>query len=162
MTRGARSIFSKRLALTVVTTVIAVGSAMVGVVSPAFGQTAPAPASPAPAPALPDLPGRAAVAASAPRVGPRAPAPRPRSLSEAADRAAAPGEMRPERAVAPQIKIPLGKTPPPPSRSEAAVVAKGRARSVGGVDDAAARCEAIDDDKQRAACRAAPAAKPAR
>ena len=141
-----------RAALTVLTAVIALGGALLGAAGSAFGQSsAPAPTRAA----LPELPASAGAAASAPRVGPLAPArPRPRSLSEAADQASPPGELRPERPVTPQLSIPLGRTPP--------AAAPGPGRSVrpaaatpasGGVDDAAARSESLEGSKQRSACQ---------
>ena len=137
-----------RLAASAATTAIAVSCALVGVASSAFGQAS------APLASLPDLPTAAAKAASGPRVGPVAPAPRQRSLAETANRAAAPGDLRPERPVARQISVPLGKAPPPPSKAEAAVLRQGRPAVLGGVDDAAARCDSATDAKLRAACRA--------
>lgn len=140
-----------KLALSAATAVIAVGCALIGVASSAFGQAS------APLASLPDLPAPAANAGKAapgPRVGPVAPAPRQRSLAETANRAAAPGDLRPEHPVARQISVPLGKTPRPPSKAEAAVLRQGRPAVVGGVDDAAARCDSATDAKLRAACRA--------
>ncbi len=74
-----------------------------------------------------------------------------RSPEEAADRAAAPGKYRPERAVAPQLSIPFGKTEPrakPGTNAPRPVNPPPR----GGVDDAAARCSAETDSQARAAC----------
>lgn len=94
-----------------------------------------------------------ASAASAPV--PAAPAgPRLRSPAETGNRAAAPGDLRPERPVTPQISIPFGKLPPPP-KGEAGAARRGNpAAPSGTVDDAAARCESQVDDQLRAACRA--------
>jgi hypothetical protein len=135
-----------RIALAAATTAIAIGGALVGVSTSAFGQAS------APAQALPELPG---AAASGPRVGPVAPrttAPRQRSLAEAANRATAPGSLQPERPVTRQITVPLGRTAPAPA--ESATLRRGQPRAGSGVDDAAARCDAVLDVKQRAACRA--------
>ena len=137
-----------RLAPSAATTAIVVGCALIAVASSAFGQAS------APLASLPDPPAAAAKAAPGPRVGTVAPAPRQRSLTETANRAAAPGDLRPEHPVARQISVPLGKTPPPPSKAEGAVLRQGRPAVVGGVDDGAARCDSAADAKLRAACRA--------
>ena len=80
--------------------------------------------------------------------------PRMRSPAETGNRAVAPGDLRPERPVTPQISIPFGKLPPPP-KAEAGAVRRGNpAAPSGTVDDAAARCESQVDDQLRAACRA--------
>lgn len=100
------------------------------------------------------LPGRPASGASAPAA--TAPnGPRLRSPSETGNRATAPGELRPERPVAPQISIPLGKKLPPPTRREERAVRHGQPVA-GAVDDAAARCESQTDERIRAACRVKP------
>ncbi len=96
---------------------------------PASGASAPAPAS-------------------APPVGPRL-----RSPVETGNRATAPGDLRPERPVTPQISIPFGKSPPPPGKRDERVITRPTPAS-GSVDDAAARCESQIDDRVRAACRA--------
>lgn len=101
--------------------------------------------------ALPDLPAASGPAASAPPAA--APGPRQRSAAETGNRAAAPGDLHPERPVAPQISIPFGKTSPPTPR-EARVVRRGNAPASGGIDDAAARCESQTDAQLRADCRA--------
>lgn len=106
----------------------------------AFAQASTAPEAPA-------------SAASPPR--PAAPnGPRLRSAAETGNRAVAPGDLHPERPVAPQISVPFGKKPAPPTKREEGVVERGNARSRGGVDDASARCEAQVDDQMRATCRA--------
>lgn len=108
----------------------------------------------APALAVPDLspaassPPAAAASAGGPRV------PRPRGAAETGNRAVAPGDLHPERPVAPQISIPLGRTPPPPSRREERAVERGGSATRGGVDDAAARCDSLADEPTRATCRA--------
>ncbi len=95
----------------------------------------------------------ASAAPAASSVGPRAAKPpqRLRSPAETADRAAAPGEYRPERAVAPQLSIPFGKTEP---RTKPTVnTPRNTSRAPrGGVDDDAARCSSETDSKARAAC----------
>ena len=92
----------------------------------------------------------ASAAALAAPVGPRL-----RSPAETGNRAAAPGDLRPERPVTPQISIPFGGTPPPPPKGEARPAQRGAAAAPNGmVDDAAARCESQADDPVRAACRA--------
>jgi hypothetical protein len=101
--------------------------------------------------ALPDLPAASGPVASAPPAA--APGPRQRSPVETGNRAAAPGDLHPERPVAPQISIPFGKTSPPTPR-EARVVRRGNAPASGGIDDAAARCESQTDAQLRADCRA--------
>lgn len=96
------------------------------------------------------LPASAASApASAAGIGPRL-----RSPAEIGNRAAAPGDLRPERPVRPQISIPFGKTPPPEPKGDARAVKRGNAATSGTIDDAAARCESQVDDQVRAACRA--------
>jgi|GEM_PF-1150863 len=107
--------------------------------------------SSAPVPALPDL---TAAAASAPAAASTASAtgPRLRSAAETGNRAVAPGDLHPERPVSPQISIPFGKKPAPPTKGEERIV--GRGNAPGGMDDAAARCESQTDEQMRAACRA--------
>lgn len=101
--------------------------------------------------ALPDLPAASGPAASAPPAA--AAGPRLRSAAETGNRAAAPGDLHPERQVAPQISIPFGKTSPPTPR-QARIVRRGNAPASGGIDDAAARCESQTDAQLRADCRA--------
>ena len=77
------------------------------------------------------------------------------SPAELSQRAVAPDERRPAGAVVPQLSLPIGRpgptgtTPPPPKAGRSA----GVATATGAVDDAAARCEAREDDAARAACR---------
>lgn len=100
--------------------------------------------------ALPELPNSAA---SAPRS--TAPTgPRLRSAAETGNRAAGPGDLRPDRPVTPQVLIPFGKKAPPPTKGEERVVERGNTTSSGGVDEAAARCESQMDNRVRATCRA--------
>jgi len=101
--------------------------------------------------ALPVLPG---AGASAPARAASAPSgPRLRTLAETANRAAAPGDLRPERPITPQISIPFGKKPPAPQKRDEPPPRSGAAPA-GGVDDAAARCESQIDPGSLAACRA--------
>ena len=119
----------------------------------AAGTTLAQPSAPA---AVSDAPasGASAAAPAAP-VGPRL-----RTPAEIGNRATAPGDLRPERPVTPQISIPFGKSPPPPpppGKREERVIKRPTATPMpasGGVDDAAARCESQADDQVRAACRA--------
>lgn len=109
-----------------------------------------------PAPTLPDLP---AATASAPDGGAsavpnRRPPPRLRSVTETGDSAAAPGDLKPERAVKPQLTIPFGKKAPPPTPREQSAVDRGAASASTGVDDQAARCDAEIVEALRADCRA--------
>jgi hypothetical protein len=95
-------------------------------------------------------PAPAAASAAAARV----PAPRPLApptppRDGGTDRA----DLRPERPVEPQIVIPLGRTPPTLPVSKAAAQRRSRAAATGGIDDAAARCEAQADPAARARCR---------
>lgn len=105
--------------------------------------------------ALPELPAASAAGPVASGPGPRNPPQRLRSPAEVGSRATAPGDLKPERPVAaPQISIPFGKKAPPPTPREEGVVRRGTPTSAGGVDDAAARCEAQPDSQARADCRA--------
>jgi len=98
--------------------------------------------------ALPVLPGPAASARAPAPTGPRL-----RGAAETGNRAAAPGDLHPERPVTPQITIPFGKKPlPPPKRNNEP--APRNATAPGGIDDAAARCESQLDPQELAACRA--------
>lgn len=113
--------------------------------------------------ALPSAPAQAqasaplaTAAASAPR--PTKPARRLLTPEQARQSATAPGELRPERQVAPQIVIPLTKKPQPPTNPN--LPRKGKATPSGGIDDAVARCEAQSDPQARARCRATPASSP--
>jgi hypothetical protein len=86
---------------------------------------------------------------------PRAAKPGPRALTatELRNEATQPGDLRPERAVTPQVRIPLGKTAPMRMKSETRAMRRGNATPAGGVDDAAARCEAQSGEHERANCR---------
>jgi hypothetical protein len=93
-----------------------------------------------------------ATAAGATRAGKRLP-PRLLTPAETRDNAAAAGDVKPERPVTPQVSIPFGKRPSPQLTSEAKVVRRGNAASAGGIDDAAARCEAQMGEQVRVKCR---------
>lgn len=106
--------------------------------------------------AVPRVATAAENAASAPAVLPAASAPtkpekRPATPQEKRDSATAPGELRTEVRATPQLNIPLkpsgaGKaTYVPPSR--------GKASPSGGIDDSAARCNAMADAKAQQECR---------
>ncbi len=81
--------------------------------------------------------------------------PKPRMLTPADRRdSISPTDVsRPEGTVTPQVKIPLGPTPPAaplkltPSKSAI------RTNKPSGVNDSAARCGAISDEAERVACR---------
>ena len=105
--------------------------------------TLPAPAQPGASAPLP--------AASAP--APVKPGPRLQTPLEALDSATPPGELRPEHPVTPQVRIPLGKKPPAPSKSPPAAPRPASAASAGDIDEAAARCEAQRGEQVRAKCR---------
>jgi len=109
-------------------------------------------AQPASAPnALPSL-GASAASAPAPTqpVGPRL-----RSPAETGNRATAPGDLRPERPVSPQISIPIGKPVPADGpNADRRVLKRPAPPTTGSIDDAAARCESQVDDTLRADCRA--------
>ena len=79
----------------------------------------------------------------------------PRLLSPAekrdnADAAAAP-DLRPDRPVVPQIRVPFDRAPPVSTAS--APRRSGGAAPPGPIGDAAASCEAQPSDQQRASCR---------
>ena len=90
----------------------------------------------------------AASAAPAGKSGPRLMTP-----AESRNSASPPGDLRPERPVTPQVKIPFGKAPPAPSQTPSRATRPGSAASAGGIDDAAVRCEAEPDARSRATCR---------
>ena len=84
--------------------------------------------------------------ASAPR--PAKPPPRLLTPAELRDSASSPADEPPAGAVTPQISIPLGKKPAPPLKPYSRAAA-----APGGIDDAAARCEAQASEPARAECR---------
>ena len=88
-----------------------------------------------------------AAAASAPVAGPRLP-----TAAEQRDNAATP-DLRVERSTTPQIIIPLGRKTDTPRVSRTAATRGAAAASAGGIDDAAARCEAQTSAPLRATCR---------
>jgi hypothetical protein len=96
----------------------------------------------------------AAPAASRPAPPAAAPRTTPRRLStaELRDSATAPGELRPERPVLPQIVIPLGKGAPAPTAPPARARRDGPAPAAAAIDDRAARCEAQRSAAARARC----------
>lgn len=108
-------------------------------------------AAPAAAPAQT----RAAVAAP-PASQPAPPATRaaPRRLSttELRDSATAPGELRPERRVVPQIVIPIGRGAPAAAAPAARARRTDPAPPAAAIDDRAARCEALPGSAARARC----------
>lgn len=117
-------------------------------------QASAPPTLPAAPPTMAPAPAPAPASASAP-AGKAAPGgPRLRTPAETAARAAAPGDLRPERPVVPQVSIPLGKKTPPTTKRETRAMHNGTTAASGGVHDAAARCEALADAEERASCRA--------
>ena len=91
-------------------------------------------------------PASAQMAASAP--------PRVLSPTEMRDNATPPGELRPEHPVTPQVRIPLARKPPAPlTPPQPAAPRPVSAASAGGIDDEAARCEALRGEQVRAKCR---------
>jgi hypothetical protein len=89
--------------------------------------------------------------ASAPTVA--KPLPRPLSPNELRDSATAPGDLRPEDPVRPQISIPFGKKPALAPEPRAQRRTGSASATAGGIDDASARCEAEADTQARLACR---------
>lgn len=95
-------------------------------------------------------------AASAPAIMPAASAPPVKSEKRSAapeekrDSATEPGELRPESRVTPQISVPLN----PSGTGKPAYVrpASGKAAQSGGINDSAARCNAISDVQARKDC----------
>ena len=71
------------------------------------------------------------------------PTPKPLTAGQGIDTRMAPGELKPERPVAPQVKVPLGRTPPDSTHQGTG----------GSINDAASRCLAIADENERAMCR---------
>lgn len=93
----------------------------------------------------------AADAAPAP-VSPAKTGPRLLTPTEKRDSATPAGELRPERPVTPQISIPLGRKPAPPSPT--APLRHGTpVPGTPGVDEAAVRCETLVGEQVRAKCR---------
>ena len=103
-------------------------------------------------------PTASAPATQAPLPGP--PLLTPEQKRDNADITAAP-ESRAERAVTPQLTLPLGKKASPAPASPGAI-RNNKAPVAGGIDDDAARCEAVSGKQARLICldRAARNAKP--
>jgi hypothetical protein len=80
------------------------------------------------------------------------PTPRPLSPAESRDIAAPPGDLRPERPVTPQVTIPLRKTQDAAPKFDPRAARRSKPASTGGINDAAARCEAQSDEQARAKC----------
>ena len=93
------------------------------------------------------------LAASAPALGQPRPGPRLLTPIESRGSATQPGDVRPERAVTPQISIPLGKAPPAARTPEPIGAKRSRSPATAGVDEAVARCEAQIGEQVRAKCR---------
>lgn len=91
-------------------------------------------------------------AASAPRAA--EPGPRPLTPQQSRESATAPGDLRPDRPVVPQVNVPLGRKPATPVKPQSAASRRREAEPAGGIDDAVARCEAQADRQVRADCRA--------
>jgi hypothetical protein len=87
----------------------------------------------------------AVLSAPVPKVAP--PAPRVLSPAQQMQENAPVDDTRPEGTVTPQIMIPLGQKSPSLIRQDKSTPAGKR------IDDSAARCEAIADATERAACR---------
>ena len=114
---------------------------------PAAAQTAASPAN---------------AAASAPSVA--KPGPRLQTPLELREGATAPGDLRPDERVTPQIVIPLRKNTPPPTKAQRAAARRGgtAASASGGIDDSVARCEAQASKVAREKCLDGLATKGAR
>jgi hypothetical protein len=95
----------------------------------------------------------AAPAASAPPVVSKSKS-RAMTPAESRDSATVPGDVRPEDPVVPQIRIPLGRTPPVASHTPAQTRRHEQAAATGGIDDAVARCKAAEAPAARDACLA--------
>ena len=107
-------------------------------------QSLSAVAQTAPTPSAVPLPGASAPAAK--------PDKRPATPAEMRDSATAPGDLRPERRVTPQVSIPINNGAP--AKPVLTPAPRGAATSSGGVDDAMARCGALADAQARNDCRA--------
>ncbi len=73
--------------------------------------------------------------------------------SESRDSATAPGDLRPEQRVTPQITIPLNKAGQVPAKAVLNPPPRAKPAPSGGIDDAAARCGALADAQAREQCR---------
>ncbi len=74
--------------------------------------------------------------------------------AESRDSATAPGDLRPERRVTPQISIPLNKSGQVPAKSLVTPPPRAKTAPSGGIEDAAARCAALADAQARDQCHA--------
>ena len=85
----------------------------------------------------------------------------PEQKRDNADITAAP-ESRTERAVTPQLTLPLGKKSAPPAPLSPGAMRNSKAPAAGGIDDAAARCDTLSGKQARLICldHAARDAKP--
>ena len=73
--------------------------------------------------------------------------------AESRDSATAPGDLRPEGRVTPQVSIPLNKAGQVPPKSLLNPPPRATVAPSGGIDDAAARCGALADAQARDQCR---------
>jgi hypothetical protein len=88
--------------------------------------------------------------ASVPAAG--KPAPTIMTPEQKRDLATPPEEGQPAGPALQKVTIPLGKNAPAPSYSSAGSKNTGKAKSTGGVNDAAARCESLVDKQERQRC----------
>ena len=89
-----------------------------------------------------------AAPATAAKTGPRLLTP-----TQSRDSATTAGDVRPERRVTPQVSIPLGKKPTPTTQpKQPSGSAQPGGAAAGGINDGAARCEALVDEQERAKC----------
>lgn len=110
--------------------------------------SAAAPAASAPAASAPAASAPAAVPSVAPPQ--TRPEKRPATPEEKRDSATEPGELRPESRVIPQLEVPL--KPSGPGKATYVAPQRGQPAQHGGVDDSAARCNAIADAAARKEC----------
>jgi hypothetical protein len=108
------------------------------VLTPAMAQTGATPA-----------PTAASVPPAAAKAGPRRPTP-----TELRDSATIKGDLRPDDRVIPQIVIPLRKGAAP-TKTPSGAARRAAPAASGGIDDAAARCEAASTPQAREQCREA-------
>ena len=73
--------------------------------------------------------------------------------SESRDSATAPGDLRPEKRITPQITIPLNNAGQVSPKAVLTHPPRAKHAVSGSVDDAAARCTAISDAQAREQCR---------
>ena len=109
----------------------------------------PAHAQPTASDATASAPATVASAPPLKTIGPRLLT--PEQKRDNADLTAAP-ESRPDRAVTPQLTIPLGRKAAPAAGGPAAVRGSKPPSASGGVDDAAARCDALSNKQARLVC----------